>query len=258
MSRFSDLITVPLLGVTVCIGCTDRLSGPEAAELVTALEQSLSAEAGPRRLFMNVYEGDLRLRAAASTAVLQRDGQELTYRALVFERVVVPPSGLGTWNCAGTRSAAYFWHDGGERDGLLFLPSGWFDARLVPGLGSCLGENVDRPARALAAVTPNQDMWLPADAEGDISPGVVTGGCGFLPPERARFLRQEHGITCELTRHRVRFSAHVRNFSSLRGPDSSRVDLPSTEIVGVRYTINCEGSEKPFRLCNSDRSARAP
>lgn len=258
MTRLRDLSAGSLLGLTVCTACTDRLSGPEAAELVTAVEYSFSRDTGPRQLFMGVWEGDLRLRGAVSTAVLWRDGRDLTYRSLVFERVVVPPSGLDDWNCAGTRRAAYFWRDGPERDGLAFRPEGSFDQRLVPGLSGCPGENIDRPRPMLEVVTPNHQTWLPDSTEGDISPGVVIGACAFMEAESALFLREEYGITCETTRHRVRFSALVRNFASGRWPDSSRVDLPSTEIVGVRYTIHCDGTQNPFRVCTPDRRVQSP
>jgi hypothetical protein len=224
------------LGVTVCAACTDRLTAPEAVELVHTVEASLAPGGVPQRWLGDVWKSDPRLGAPLARTDLRRDGEKLPYRAIVFERVVLPSGHLATSPCAGTRRAAYFWR--ADSDGVVFFPGGVFDQRLAPALAGCPRES-DQPIPIVTAITPDHVTWIQASAGGDISPGVVTGACRFLEPEAERYLREEHGITCELTHHRVRFAARLRGYV-LAGLDSMRLDLDMTELIGVRYTINCE------------------
>lgn|SRR5574341_353809 len=228
------------LSVTVCAACTDRLTAPQAVELVNTVEASLAPGGVPQRWLGDVWKSDLRLGAPLARTDLRRDGEKLPYRAIVFERVVLPSGHVENSACAGTRRVAYLWR--ADSDGVVFFPGGVFDQRLVPALAGCRGESVDEPTPLLTAISPDHVTWMQASVEGDISPGVVTGACRFLEPEAERVLREEHGITCELTRHRVRLDARLRG-DAMGGLDSLRLDLDPTEIIGVRYTINCDAAK---------------
>ena len=91
--------------------------------------------------------------------------------------------------------------------------------------------------------------------EGEITPGVVAGACLFLTPEAERVLRDERRMSCEMTRHRVWFRGELRRWAPPRPekplttsePDPPlRVELSSTEIMGVRYTVHCEEVDTMF------------
>lgn len=247
MTKSAVSAVATVLNVAICAACSDRLTAPEAVELVHTVEQSLAPGGMPQRWLGDLWKSDLRLGAPLRTTHLQRDGEKLPYRAIVFERVVLSSGHLAE-PCVGTRRAAYFWR--ADSDGVVFFPGGLFDQRLVP--SGCLGESVDP---LVTAITPEQGMWIQAFVEGDISPGVVTGPCGFLEPEAERVLRKEHGITCELTNHRMRFAAQLLGFA-VAGPDSMRLSLDTTEILGVRYTINCDAAASKSTGPCDDRSAR--
>ena len=240
MSKSTVAAAVSFLSVTICAACTDRLTAPEAVALVNTVEESLAPGGTPQRWLGDVWKSDLRLGAPLARIALRRDGEKVVYRAIVFERVVLPSRDLENPACAGTRRAAYFWL--ADSNGLVFFPGGVFDQRLVPALGSCQREGADP---LVSAITPHHGTWSQASAEGDISPGVVTGPCRFLEPQAEGVLRTEHGITCELTNHRVRFAAQLLGHG-LAGPDSMRLALDTTEIPGVRYTINCDAAASKF------------
>ena len=250
MSKSAVAFAVSFLSVTICAACTDRLTAPEAVELVNTVEASLAPGGTPQRWLGGVWKSDLRLGAPLGTTALRRDGDTLRYRAIVFERVVILSGQLGEQVCAGTRRAAYFWL--ADSNGVVFFPGGVFDQRLVPALGSCLSESVDA---AVTAITPDHTTWIQASVEGDISPGVVTGACRFLEPEAERVLRDDHGITCQLTNHRVRFAAQLSGHA-LGGLDSMRLALDATEILGVRYTINCDAVRSKISAPCANRNAR--
>ena len=229
------------LSVVLTAACSDRLTAPQAVELVNTVEESRASGGASQRWLGGIWTSDLRLGAALTTE-LRRDGDRLHYRAIVFERVVVPGR-LGNSICAGTQRSAYFWREG---DGVVFFPEGVFDQRLVPALASCQESKTDSSMPLVTAVTPGHGAWIQASVEGEITPGVVTGSCRFLELEAERVLREEHGITCELTNHRVRMSALLRD--AVAGSDSLRLILDSTDIIGVRYTINCDAAKSQFSV----------
>ena len=129
----------------VCVACAERLTAPEAVELVNAVDESLNSRETPQRWLGAIWKSDLRLGAPLLTTDLRRDGVPLPYRAIVFERVVKPSGRLGTSICPGTNRAAYFWR--ADSDGVVFFPGGLFDQPLVPPLRSCPGAGVEQPAR---------------------------------------------------------------------------------------------------------------
>lgn len=234
MLKLTSLV-VTVLGVAICTACADRLTAPQAVQLVSTVEESLAPGGNPQRWLGGIWRNDLRLGAISATP-LRRDGEPLAYQTIVLERVVVPSDRAETSNCTGVRRAAYFWR--GDGDGVVFFSGGFFDERLVPTLASCLGAGGERPSPLVTAVTPDGERWLPESVQGEIAPGVVTGPCAFLEPEAERVLRGEHGIICEMTRHRVTFAAELRSFGAA-GLDTIRFHLDTTEMVGVRYTIDC-------------------
>lgn len=225
-----------LLIVALVTACSDRLSPTEAVELANTVEESIGPGGEPQRWLGTIQKSDLRLGGPLSTTELRRNGQAQSYRAIVFERVVLPSARLGDAICAGTQRGVYFWRADG--DGVLFFPHGRFDDRLVPGLRSCSAVNARATTPVVGAVALDQEGWTQESTDGDISPGAVVGGCGFLQPEAERVLRTEHGITCQLTRHQVHFGATLRAFSA--GVDTMRLELDTAEIMGVRYTIDCD------------------
>lgn len=262
MTKSTVLSCVSICVAAFCSACADRLSAPEAARLVNALEGSLASDAKERPGRLEDRMGEIgrnfsRLRGASSVE-LHRDGHALTYRAVVFEYVMAPPAGLDTSGCAGTRWVAYFWRDGGLSDGLRFM-GGQFRQRLAPPR-SCREVNYSDPQPSLLAYPPDQNVWLATDGDGDISPGVVIGECAFLEPEAAGFLREERGITCALTRHRVRFRAQIQRDASPSPPSFafdpaiSRVELGPTEVIGVRITVDCDAAERRLFFCAPHRS----
>lgn len=192
-----------------------------------------------QRWLGTIFTTDLRLEAPLSEVDLRRDGQSQRNRAVVFERVVVPSTRLGDAICAGTHRGAYFWR--ADNDGVLFFPAGRFDDRFVPALRGCATEHENTSTPVVSALAPEHDGWMQEFVAGDISPGAVTGACVFLTPDAERVLRDEHGITCELTRHRVQLAATLR--AAAGGLDSLRLELDTAAIIGVRYTINCDAAK---------------
>src|SRR5438034_1362032 len=121
---------------------------------------------------------------------------------------------------------------------------------LCPGPASYL------PSRCYSMVSrgrtpddPHRNGWRATDGEGEIKPGVVAGGCVFLTPEAERVLRDQRRMSCEVTRHQVWFRGELRRWapappgkpSTTLEPDPPlSVELSSTEIMGVRYTVLCD------------------
>jgi hypothetical protein len=232
-------------------GCSDRLTAPEAMELVDSLEAAVSPQAEERR--QHVLEGiiwgwgDKLARIPSISQVhLRRDGRLASYRALVFERVMVPPGGIEDRSgCAGTRWFAVLWREG-EEPGVIGMSGGQFRGPWVHGFHSCPDVYFSRPEPSLyfspGQRAPAQSTLWATEGEGDISPGEVTGECGFLASEDTRLLQERYGITCAMTRHRVRFRVRLVGAGS---SETSVLDLEPTEVVGFRYTIQCDSIAHP-------------
>ncbi|HZE93340.1 MAG TPA: hypothetical protein VEZ49_01440 [Gemmatimonadales bacterium] len=250
-------------------GCSDRLTGPEAAHLVDALESSLSAF-DPERAQQFFWDRELApfgghessLLRNASAVVLHRDGHALRYRGFVFESVRVPLSDI---DCMGTRWSALLWPKDRNAVDVTFS-GGRFDQRLVPQSPYCSDGHhfvtVGPEPTVYVAADDAQHTWVSTDGEGDISPGIVIGECPFLAMESARWLRDMRGMSCDLTRHRVRFRAQLQrtNLSSrplvFEGANgSSEIELPSTEIIGIRITFHCDGTERTKDACPRKRDS---
>ncbi len=260
---------LPLFSIALCTGCGDRLTGPQAVQLVDAVaSQSAITAEGRRQLFWDIQLGMLgghesSLLRAASGVTLRRGGQGMAYRGLVLEFVRVPPSPL---DCLGTRRNVTLWSDDGV-DGFVFFGGGNFSRRIEPKITHWRSECdpiVLGPEPYLEA--PKADSrWVGTDGEGDISPGVAIGDCPFLTPDAAGQLRERRGVTCELARYDVRFHAQVRPADykgiplDLKSDVVFDIELRPTEIIGVRMTIHCDGTERTKQLCpRSDASRSQP
>ena len=256
MAKPAVTVVTTLISVAVGVACTERVTAPEAVEIVKTVEQSFVSGEVPERWLGNVmiFPNDPRLRAPLPSIDLLRDGKPLPYQAIVFERIVLPSVQLGAAICPGTRRVAYFRR--ASDDGIAFYAKGPFDERLAPP-ATCMWDGVEQPA-TVTAMTSDKEAWIRESVEGDISPGVVTGTCGFLEPEAERILREEHGITCEVTNHSVQLAARLRGYS-VGGPDSMRIDLDPTAISGVRYTIDCDAAKnKSVSPCEHPSRASSP
>ena len=238
-------------GAALGTGCSDRLTAPEAMELVDSLEAAVSPQSEERR--QNVLDGIMRgwgdklARIPGISQVhLRRDGRLAPYRALVFERVMVPPGGIEDRSgCAGTRWFAVFWREG-EEPGVIGMSGGRFHGQWVQGFHSCPDVYFTRPEPSLyfspGQRAPGQNTLWATEGEGDISPGEVTGECAFLESEDRRLLQERYGITCAMTRHRVRFRVRLTSAGS---SETSILDLQPAEIIGFRYTIQCDSIARP-------------
>ena len=254
-----------LLGVALCTGCSDRLTAPEAVQVVDALESALKPGTDISRtpgwwdfLFGAGWLSIASQARELSTVQVLLDGQPKTYHALVFERVLAP---LAEVPCAGTRWWVFLWREGDKADGIGFA-GGRFDARIGMPMKSCTDQHawyMDGPEPSLWRAPPPNDPhlngWRGTDGEGDIKPGVVTGECVFLTPAAERVLRHQRGMSCEVTRHQVWFRGELRRWAPApRGKPLTtfepgpplRVELPPTEIIGVRYTVHCEEVDSMF------------
>lgn len=270
MTKHSILCAVSLLSVTVAVGCTDRISGPDAARIADAVEQSMSPHAARRgvRFWDRLAGVQLTRLRELSDVVVDHDGKALTYRALVFESVREPPSAL---TCLGVRRTLILWHEARPDvfDRTVQLTGGLFPHELVIDSPFC----DDGHRFTTIGPEPRLTVWWAVAGErrgmgthGDahISPGVLIGACSFLTPEAARFLRERERLTCELTRHRVQFRAIVRVPShpesmpvSAFEPGTSLVELAPTEVVGIRITVHCGGSDALEDRCPQPRTRPA-
>ena len=244
-----------LLGIALCLGCSDRLTAPEAVRLVDALESSHRVDAVPGWwdfLFGSDWLSIVSRARELSTVQVLLNGQPRTYHALVFERVLAPVAEVP---CAGTRRWLFLWREGDKPDG-IGLAGGRFDERFGIPMKWCTDQHgwyMDGPEPTLWRVRPPDDPhgngWRASDGEGEIKPGVVAGGCVFLTPEAERVLRDQRRMSCEVTRHQVWFRGELRRWApappgkplTTSEPDPLlRVELSSTEIMGVRYTVHCD------------------
>lgn len=257
------LIIPSLLVCALVLGCSDRLTGPEVAQVVDALESShpTTVRERQRQLYWDLILGMLGghkspLLRAASKVVVRRAGSSVAYRAVVQEFVRVPES----LTCLGTTWGAVLWNDDREHAWLFFR-----GADFSRGIESQVHwrldcENEVTGPEPFLHVSEGDTNWVATDGEGDISQGEVIGECPFLTPEAPTWLREERGMTCELTRHKVRFRAHLRRAGqSLKVvPDSSaptEIELRSSEVIGIRITIECDGTERTKVSCPRKRSS---
>ena len=266
--RPTNLLNVVLfIGLAFSTGCRDRLTGPEAARLVDALESSLSTFDRKReqQFFWDrelaLFGGhESSLLRDASAVVLHRDGHTLVYRGLVFESVRVPTSDI---DCMGTRWSALLWPEGRDPVDVTFR-GGRFDQRLVPQSPLCWDGyhfvTIGPEPTVYVASDDAHRTWVSTDGEGDISPGIVMGECPFLAPESAHWLRDMRGMTCALTRYQVRFRAQLQRTDVSSSPlvleganGSSEIELTSTEIIGIRITFHCDGTERTNDVCPRKR-----
>ena len=174
------------------------------------------------------------------------------YRGLVQEVVRVPASPLA---CLGTNWDAIFWNVDREHAWLTFRGAD-FSRRIEARIHwrSDCNHVVSGPEPFLY-VSEGDSNWVAIDGLGDVSQGDVIGECPFLTPDAAVWLRENRGMTCELTRHKVWFHAQLERANSQLRPvvedssTASEIELASTEIIGVRMTFRCDGTERTKEVC---------
>jgi len=195
-----------------------------------------------------IWAGPLSRLAGVSTVTVHRDGVPFRYRAVVFEEVAVGPGVEEHRDCASRYWRAFFWSEADHPDGLVLM-GGQFGRRLRPWMLICSVFRLARPEPMLVAFVSDSDRTLndpiAKDGEADISRGAVIGECAFLAADDARHLREAWGISkCELTRHRVRFKAEFGRPSGKVSSEwvESRAELPPADVIGIRYTIECDGT----------------
>ena len=235
----------PLAALILLAACSDTLTGPEAESVLRTIEQpALDPREARERLWydMGFWEVLSRLRPASRVTVLQ-DGHKVEYSAIAFERVMIPTSGSGRSDCLGTRWSLFLWHEGGFPEGLV-LSGGRFDRPL--GIGEMCEDANFGNAQPMLVRYPAQGRGgqgghVSTGGSGEIGPGAERGACAFLPEDAAAMLYGSLGVTCRLTRHRVRFDGELQPWTAAGtlGSQKMRVVLRPTEVIGVRYEVDC-------------------
>jgi hypothetical protein len=262
-----------LLWLAGCLGCTDRLTAPEAIRLFNAMEPGLSRDTVMQQFYLSGalqgLLGDLRdLRAPPPYAVtVLLDGRPVAYHALVFDRNPIPPPDLspgGKCRFVPTRTLI-LWRLGEVADG-FYLSGRDYSAPLREGPTRCpeavmSTDAADMPPwlhmfrlvlDSAGGVRSRPPMaWASVSGTANVSPGEDAGDCG-LTPEDARAVYEWTSATCRRATYRVRFRATLRQADLRAGPYDQRtvgtatltVELPETEVIGGRYTLHCD--ERPL------------
>jgi hypothetical protein len=251
MKRTFSLTLLAVLGA-----CSDRVTAPEAEAVLSAVERPLASGEVRRRLWEHMGSADVlgRLRTTSRVQVWQ-DGRELSLAGIVFERVMVPPSGSGRSSCLGPRWFLYLWHQSERPEGLV-LSGGRFDQALSQG-GMCSDINFSVPTPFVAWYPAEEPAdrgwpagWVSVGGHGGITPGTDVGPCSFLASTDAGELYQTMGITCRVTRHRVYLQSTLQRFAPNGRLDGTlgtmQVRVPQVEVLGVRYTIECRLPQAAF------------
>jgi hypothetical protein len=243
---------IPLVGLS----CTERISGPEAVRAIEELESARTVKDARRlrrlldRIGWLAPVRDLR-NLSFDTVAVRRDGQVHEYQVTVFERVMHPVQLDPRDRCASVsldRRSALLWSEDRQALGMEFR-GGDFTRPVGPSRGNCSTLRLIGPEPFLLLAPdpddPDQDGWQGESGHVDISPGVVVGNCEFLASDVLQHLREKMGVTCNLTRHTIAFSAVAR-----RGDQTISVDLSPTEVLGIRYILHCDGSDPSVQdLC---------
>lgn len=244
-------VAAALIGVAA-LGCEERLSGPEAIELVRALEESFTLTAGDRLAagalpLAGDLTGLLESFRSDHISIVEVDvgGRLVRYRAIVFERFMVPPRGLiPDGDCPGPRWQLILLREGGPLEGMV-LYGGDFSEPIRRDLPGCAFAGGPGPQPVLwggrlRSAGGEREVWQAPDGEGSISRGEVVGDCEFLEAGIEQDLRNTFGMDCAVTRHRVEFRAHAPHpLGDGRGHGLVTIELPPTEVLGTRYTIHC-------------------
>lgn len=247
-------VTAALL-VGASVGCEERISGPEAFELIRALEAPYAVTERDRRtadalILSGGSLGLLNTFRSPRVSIVEVDvgGRPVEYRAIVFERLMDPPHGLiPDGDCPGPRWHIVLLRTDGPTEGMV-LYGGDFSQPIRRELPGCAFAGGPGPQPVLwggrltdePGSTSGREVWKALDGRAHISPGEVVGDCEFLEPAIEQDLRETFGITCAVTRHRVQFRAHVpQPLGDGRGQGLITVELQPTEVLGTRYTIQC-------------------
>jgi hypothetical protein len=237
-----------LCALTLLTACSDRLTAPEAEAVLNALEQPLRRGEPRERLWTRLGWEDLlaKLKTASQVTVSQ-DGHRLKYSAVVFERLMVPPTGSGRSPCLGPRWALLLWGQGEHPQGIS-ISGGRFDQPFS--LGRYCQEVNFMDATPRASWYPGEvgNGWATGSGRGDIQSGLDDGACMFLTAADAELLHRNMGVTCRMTRHWVHFDASLHpvlggtcggGSTPCLGPGTMRIQLRPVEVMGIRYTLDC-------------------
>jgi hypothetical protein len=252
-------LIVLLLSACFALACRDELTGLQAVQLIDKMEASFSISGTLRFDWllhrMGWAPGGMQLEDFSSEEVVLRGAGRSRYRAYVVERVLSPNIVLGPHDaCVRSglvRRGVIFFRDGGPGADAIELYGSDFHRPLAPHLAWCPNDTLRvLDPRPVLWYVPNPDdprpAWWWGTGQASISPGVVVGPCPFLRAAHARFLREQRGVSCEVTRHEVWFEA------SIRRPDGSTfpLRLVPTGILGIRYTVHCDGDlDRNGKLC---------
>jgi hypothetical protein len=254
--------TVAICLLVLVPACSERLTAPEAEAVLSAVEQPQGDRELHERLGNRMgWADELGRLSTVSRVRVRRDGRERSYSAIVFERVMVPPTGSGRSSCLGPRWSLFLWREDERPEGLV-LTGGRFDRPLSPG-GLCADITFSDPAPVVVWYPPEapdeQPAWVSGSGRGEIGPGMDSGPCEFLAPAEAQALYRSRGVTCRLTLHRVRLQSTLHPIAPeasavalVRGRGAMRVEVPQVDVVGVRYTIEC-GLPQAAEMCRQGR-----
>lgn len=259
----------PLRGPAVCIisfgivaltACTDRLTAPQAEQLVLATEALSAGEATSAvdRLW-EALELPMQRPGALSRVVVHDGPRRREFVALVHERVMIPEGGLGGDPCAGPRRTLLLHGPGAIVERGQFH-GGDFSLPVQAGTHPlCAWNSLPFHAPRLVVRRGSHDDWVGTQGTGSISPGTPLGPCALLSSDAGRAMREIYGMTCEYTRHDVELRALLkpslhRNGQSYLGSSSRRLAIPAAEVRGVRVTIDCAATRRAAELCGAASS----
>jgi hypothetical protein len=186
--KLAMLGVASLLGNALWTGCADRVTGPEAVQLIQAFEESSSSDTAARRTRLLthglsvIWAGPLSRLHGVSDVTVRRNGKPLRYRAVVLERVVRGLVLDGHPECDSTYVRAFLWSEGTRPDGLM-LQGGQFDQRLSP---SWVG-GLCRVNYMLSGATPPSLFALTNDDDSSMNnPWVKDGEADISKRSRGR------------------------------------------------------------------------
>ena len=258
-----------LLWLAGCIGCTDRITAPEAIRLFNAIEPGLSRDTLMQQSHLSgALSGILGFLLDTGapppyTVTVLLDGRPVEYHAIAFERNAIPPPALspgGKCSFAPLRTLL-LWRLGEVADG-FYLEGRDYRAPLREGPTRCPEALVptyaaDSPpwlymSRLVldsAGGVPRDPRlaWASVSGTASVSPGEDVGDCR-LSPDDARTVYEQTSATCRRATYQVRFRAIMRQVALGGEPYHRRpvgtatltVELPETEVIGVRYTLHCD------------------
>lgn len=238
-------VSVGLIAV-IATACTERITAPEAVRAIEELESPRTSK--DLRRLGNLFQrmdwlgrGPRSPTLSGDSVTVLRDGRPRVFRAHVIERVMPPVPLDSADRCAHAtleRRSALLWTNAAGGGG-IWMHGGDYQRPLGRFAGNCSTLRLSGPEPSVILVPdvdePDQNPWVSESGQGDISAGVAVGPCDFLDSSVVRELRTDGGVSCVRTRHTVTFHTVVK-----RGGRTERLELPPTQVDGLRYTIHCD------------------